>query len=37
VRITTALAGASRILRVLKNNEICQFCEYRTRRLVLEA
>jgi hypothetical protein len=37
VRITTIVAVASRILRLLKNNEIRQFCEYRTQRLVLEA
>jgi len=27
----------SETFRVLKNNEICQFGEYRTQRLVLEA
>jgi hypothetical protein len=37
VRITIIVAVASRILRVLKNNEIRQFGEYRTQRLVLEA
>jgi hypothetical protein len=37
VRITTIVAVASRILRVLKNNEMRQFGEYRTQRLVLEA
>jgi hypothetical protein len=37
VKITTIVAVASRILRVLNNNEIHQFGEYRTQRLDLEA
>jgi hypothetical protein len=37
VRITTIVAVASETFRVLKNNEIRQFGEYRTQRLVLEA
>ena len=37
MRITTTVTVATETFRVLKTNEIRQFGEYRTQRLVLEA